>query len=176
MDVLKADLCFRNHQGSSSDDKDHIKPHENPPDVRLTEDLELLLHQLQFQSPRPHSPAGIRMCGRVVSGATSAGRSRSSSVMLSRSWSVAENRDQDRNEKAAHSTVSSSVRYYITALIEDNRGISERGNDVIYEILSRKLRPSCYLLPSCGGEMKEKLYIKTPGGALCQYLQQKPAQ
>lgn len=78
-----------------------------------------------------------------------------------------EERDKERNEKVAHSGVSSCMRYYVIVHIEDNSRITKCSNDTIYEILSRKLISSCYRLPSCRGEMKEKLYIKRPCGALC---------
>lgn len=74
---------------------------------------------------------------------------------------------KERNEKVAHSGVCSCMRYYVIVHIEDNTQITKCSNDMIYEILSRKLISSCYRLPSCRGEMKEKLYIKRPCSALC---------
>lgn len=75
--------------------------------------------------------------------------------------------DKERNEKAVLTRVCSCIRYNVIVHIEDNTWITKCSNDIVYEILSRKLISSCYRLPSCGGEMKEKLYIKRPCGALC---------
>lgn len=75
--------------------------------------------------------------------------------------------DKERNEKAALTRVCSCIRYNVIVHIEDNTWITKCSNDIVYEILSRKLISSCYRPPSCGGEMKEKLYIKRPCGALC---------
>lgn len=74
-------------------------------------------------------------------------------------------RDKERNEKVAR--VSSCMRYYVIVHIEDNSWITKCSNEMIYEILGRKLISSCYRLPRCRGEMKEKLYIKRPCSALC---------
>lgn len=76
-------------------------------------------------------------------------------------------RDKEKNEKVAHSRICSCMRYYVIVHTEDNSQITKCGNDMIYEILSRKVISSRYRLPSCRGEMKEKVYIKRPCGALC---------
>lgn len=91
----------------------------------------------------------------------------SKSMILSRLWlKRGREKDKERDRKVAHSRICSCMRYYVIVHIEDNGGITKCSNDMIYEILSRKVISSCYRRPSCRGEMKEKLYIKRARGAL----------